>query len=128
MDVGDAFYLDLRFYSWEKVAANRTTWFVDLNLPDKNHKIYVTKCIFFQWRYTGNTLAVIVKDIVMDSQFVFNAYDVHHFAYRKTLNDNCILVTSEIKAQHKISAIDQHTSSSFFNRLYDKFCHFMEQS
>ena len=44
------------------------------------------------------------------------------------MNDNCILVTSEIKAQHKISAIDQHTSSSFFNRLYDKFCHFMEQS
>ena len=38
IDIGDMFYLDIRFYSWEKVAANRTTWFSDLQLPDKNHK------------------------------------------------------------------------------------------
>ena len=128
VDIGDVFYLDLRYYSWEKSAADRTTWFVDLNLPHKNHKIYVTKCVFFQWRYTGNKFAVIVKDIVMDAQFVFNAYEVHHFAYRKVLNDNCILVTNEVKAEHKISMISQYSSSSCTDRMYDQFCHFMDQS
>ena len=128
VDIGDVFYLDLRFYSWEKVAANRTTWFADLKLPHKNHKLYVTKCIFFQWRYTGNKLAVIVKDVVMDSQFVFNAYDVHHFAYRRKLSDNCVLVTSEVKAQHQITTITHQRSSSFFNQLYDQFCDFISLS
>ena len=128
IDIGDVFYLDLRYYSWEKNAADRTTWFVDLNLPDKNHKIYVTKCIFFQWRYTGNKFAVIVKDVIMDAQFVFNAYEVYHFAYRKVLDDKCILVTNELKAEHNISVITQNSSSFFINRMYDQFCHFMEQS
>ena len=128
IDIGDVFYLDLRYYSWEKNAADRTTWFRNLKLPDKNHKIYVTKCIFFQWRYTGNKFAVIVKDVVMGSQFVFNAYEVYHFDYPQTLNDDCILVTSEVMAEHNISVITQNSSSSFFNRMYDQFCHFMEQS
>ena len=128
IDIGDMFYLDIRFYSWEKVAANRTTWFSDLQLPDKNHKIYVTKCTYSQWRYTGNKLAVVVKDIVMDAQHIFNAYDVHHFAYRTDLDDNCILVTNELKTQHNISMIDQQQSSSFFSRLYDRYCQFMDQS
>ena len=112
----------------EKIAANRATWFSDLQLPDKNHKIYVTKCTYSQWRYTGNKLAVVVKDIVMDAQHIFNAYDVHHFAYRTDLDDNCILVTNELKTQHNISIMDQQQSSSFFSRLYNRYCQFMDQS
>ena len=114
IDVGDVFYLDLRYYSWERSAADRAMWFVDLNLPHKSHKIYVTKCVFFQWRYTGNRFAVIIKDVVMDAQFVFNAYEAHHFAYRKVLNDNCILATNEVKAEHKTSVTTQ-----LFNNLYN---------
>ena len=41
---------------------------------------------FFQWRYTGNRFAVIVKDVAMDSKYVFNAYKVYHFAYRQVLH------------------------------------------
>ena len=71
---------------------------------------------------------VIVKDVMMDAQFVFNAYEVYHFAYRKVLDDKCILVTNELKAEHNISVITQNSSSFFINRMYDQFCHFMEQS
>ena len=64
----------------------------------------------------------------MDAQHVFNAYDVDHFAYRTTLDDNCILVTKELKTEHNISIMDQQLSSFSLSRLYNRRCQSMDQS
>ena len=78
--------------------------------------------------YYNDKFADQSKDVMMDAQFVFNAYEVYHFAYRKVLDDKCILVTNELKTEHNTSVTTQNSSSFFINRMYDQFCHFMEQS
>ena len=55
------FILSYDFIAGKKLLL--TTWFVDLKLPDKSHKVYVTKCIF-------SSVSPLEKNAFSDVNFV----------------------------------------------------------
>ena len=58
---GEIFYSDIRYYSWNKKAEDRNTWFDDLTLPNKNLTIYVTKCVHGNRCNNDNQVKVMDK-------------------------------------------------------------------
>ena len=100
---GEIFYSDIRYYSWNKKAEDRNTWFDDLTLPNKNLTIYVTKCV--HGNRCNNDNQVKVMDKVLGDEFLFNSYDAKRFGYRRTSGD-CVLITDEMMNKYNISYIN----------------------
>lgn len=101
----DIFYLDIRWYSWVKEGKDRITWFQDLQLPNKDETIYVSKCKA-GIKVNGNK-QVKIHDTLLGDEFLFNSYDLLRFAYRKEPGA-CILIDQQMIDQYKMCAM-QHT-------------------
>ena len=102
--VGDVFYLDIRWYSWVKEAADRNTWFQDLALPNKDVTIYVSKCK--AGVKVNNGKQVKIYDTTLGDELLFNSYDLLRFAYRKEVGD-CVLVDEEMVERYKMNNLQQ---------------------
>ena len=106
---GDIFYLDIRWYSWVKEAADRNTWFQDLGLPDKDVSIYVSKCK--AGVKVNNGKQVKIYDTTLGDELLFNSYDLLRFAYRREVGD-CILVDQEMVERYKMNNLQYTTKQS----------------
>ena len=102
--VGDVFYLDIRWYSWVKEAADRNTWFQDLALPNKDVTIYVSKCK--AGVKVNNGKQVKIYDTTLGDELLFNSYDLLRFAYRKEVGD-CVLVDEEMVERYNMNNLQQ---------------------
>ena len=90
LDIGDVFYLDLRTYGHD--------WYALLALPQCDTLTYVTQCRAIAWVTAGYKMEM--RDETLDVTFFYRTHEVLSYAYRRTLSDKEVLITSDMLVEY----------------------------